>query len=652
MGLAIAALAFTAALGAGMAIDFEAGLDGWRLEGIEAVDGPGRWGKVALGESGRRGKCLVIDASGALQSPMIAYSGQRICVEFWMKLQGVRRGEKNWMGAGAQILAYGADRKPVKIHWGHWDVALEDGTTPWIRYSRRLVLPEQVKFIRLQLLGWHCRAGRIFIDDARLELRPAAEAPEPIELRIGPALSGPVLRFWDGVDASHLERLRFPHYQRALDQCQALGISWVRVHTPLACIKYDAQGMPADYSFMDRMLYELVRRGLRVYFTIEPMPDALALRPRGDRWCNVSPPKDWAAWRELVRRVIGHLEERFGKQVVRSWAFGVWNEPFAAGYFNGTHEEYLRLYRETVEAAAEVDPLITIGGPDGAGGELTRRFLEKLVGIRATSAGCRADFVSIHAYAGSGYKEPTPLLWKLPLTIARTKAMARRGGFSGPIWVTEWNCATSARAWSTDAYGAAFIPRAIAAMRDGAAPGQPYILRAPMPQRAFYFALADHPYSRESISTRSLGLITLAGVFKPTANCLRFMAQFSGAWLEVAGRDEQTGALAAVDGGSVAVVVWNSTDDPAEEQPARDVVLKVAGAEGRRFELWMIDERRSNFWDDWRAMESPERPTAEQVERLRRAEGRELAGQGRVGPGGVLRLRMPLPSVACIVIRP
>src|ERR1035438_6176996 len=42
---------------------------------------------------------------------------------------------------------------------------------------------------------------------------------------------------------------------------------------------------------------------------------------------NVTPPKDYAQWATLIRKLVAHWVERYGLVEVRQWSFEVWNEP-------------------------------------------------------------------------------------------------------------------------------------------------------------------------------------------------------------------------------------------------------------------------------------------------------------------------------------
>ena len=61
------------------------------------------------------------------------------------------------------------------------------------------------------------------------------------------------------------------------------------------------------------------------------MPKKLAFNPDDLHpfWYkpNVSPPKSWEEWDELMTHFARHLVDRYGIDEVSQWYFEVWNEP-------------------------------------------------------------------------------------------------------------------------------------------------------------------------------------------------------------------------------------------------------------------------------------------------------------------------------------
>ena len=110
----------------------------------------------------------------------------------------------------------------------------------------------------------------------------------------------------------------------------------------------------------------------------------------------IVPPEDERAWIDYIQAFVKFLIHRYGVEEVRTWYFEVWNEPDLPGaFFNGTRDEYFRLYEITARAIKAVDAAIPVGGPSTSGSKWVKSFL----------AFCRAndvpvDFVTTHQYAG------------------------------------------------------------------------------------------------------------------------------------------------------------------------------------------------------------------------------------------------------------
>ena len=133
------------------------------------------------------------------------------------------------------------------------------------------------------------------------------------------------------------------------------------------------------------------------------MPEKLALKEEGRPVKggffyrpNIVPPADYAAWRDYLQAFVRFLIHRYGAEEVRTWLFEVWNEPdLPFVFWNGSRDEYFRLYAESARAIKDVDAQIQVGGPATSGGKWISSFLRY----------CRendvpVDFVTTHQYAG------------------------------------------------------------------------------------------------------------------------------------------------------------------------------------------------------------------------------------------------------------
>jgi xylan 1,4-beta-xylosidase len=81
--------------------------------------------------------------------------------------------------------------------------------------------------------------------------------------------------------------------------------------------------------------------------------------------------------------------------------------------------------------------------------------------------------------------------------------------------------------------------------------------------------------------------------------------------------------------------------------PAADIDLSVGSLKEKRALVrhYRVDQQHSNAYETWKAMGSPQKPTAEQYKQLERAGQLEMLGspQWRNVTDGTVKLRFPLP---------
>ena len=164
----------------------------------------------------------------------------------------------------------------------------------------------------------------------------------------------------------------------------------------------DADGVKrAEYNFtyLDLVMDSYRACGLKPFLELGFMPDQMA---SGDQtvfyWKgNVTPPKSYEAWCDMVSATLRHLTDRYGADEVVTWPVEVWNEPNLSGFWKDADmKEYFRLFEETFHAVKKVDGRFRVGGPAicGVQDELwIREFLnfcrEKKIPL---------DFVTRHHY--------------------------------------------------------------------------------------------------------------------------------------------------------------------------------------------------------------------------------------------------------------
>ena len=155
----------------------------------------------------------------------------------------------------------------------------------------------------------------------------------------------------------------------------------------------DANGKPVyDFTITDQTFDEFQKAEVRPMVELGFMPKDLAAAVAGVTEYQIhypastisgasnNPPKDYAAWGELVRRYTEHLVQRYGKEQVSTWYFEVRNEPDIA-YWHGTPEEYYKLYDYSVAGVRAALPDAVVGGPaiTGPASEKASTFLDNFL---------------------------------------------------------------------------------------------------------------------------------------------------------------------------------------------------------------------------------------------------------------------------------
>lgn len=440
------------------------------------------------------------------------------------------------------------------------------------------------------------------------------------------------------------------------------GETWLKWSTTNT-YREDADGRAVyDWTILDKIFDVLHERQLRPLVEIGFMPRDLTIHPDGYTPPRVTrgkpqgavgggafyPPKDYAKWEALVEAWVRHCVARYGRDEVETWLWETWNEPNIR-FWQGTPEEYLRLYDHASAAVKRVLPKVRVGGPHvtnptSAGSEaFLRQFLDHCrdgVNHATGKRGAPLDFIAFHAKGG------TQLVGKeVRMNFANHLATIDRGcsivasypEFRDlPVIVGESDpdgcAACSSEFFPQNAYrngsqfasytAATFLREQDLADRHGV-----YLEGA----LTWAFVFPDQPWFAgfRTLSTR--------GVPKPVFNAFRMFSRLDSARVAVensAGRDlallmkgearatTDIDAVATRTEKSASVIVWHHHDDGAPG-PMVPVHLNVdrlpPKVEEVRMSHWRIDARHSNAYTAWREFGAPQNPTPGQIEALKRA---------------------------------
>jgi xylan 1,4-beta-xylosidase len=438
-----------------------------------------------------------------------------------------------------------------------------------------------------------------------------------------------------------------------------------------------------DWTITDRIFDTYIQAKAKPFVEIGFMPEALSTHPQPYQhsWPKTKiaagwayPPKDFEKWRELVFQWVKHCIARYGVEEVNSWYWEVWNEPDIE-YWQGTPDEYNRLYDFAVDGVKRAAPRARVGGPATTGpaspkaAAFLRQFLEHCAtGANAATGkhGAPLDFITYHAKG-----RPNVVASHVQMGLGKNLQDVSDGmqivtsfpQFRGlPIILSESDpegcAACSARVYPQNAYrnGALYPCYTAAAMSN-------------------IFTLADqHKANIEGMLTWAFefenqpyfdGFRTLAtnGIDKPVLNVFRMAAKMTGDRVPV----ESSGSIPVADimesgvrnnpfvdsmatksAGEISALIWNYHDDDLDS-PAADVRLIIAGVPPTAKQViirhYRIDNDHSNSYTLWKSLGSPQSPTPEQYSRLEAAGHLQELGPAESVPAksGKVELHFSLP---------
>lgn len=432
----------------------------------------------------------------------------------------------------------------------------------------------------------------------------------------GPAESFP--HFWEqAVGSDHAPIALRADWQAQLRRCHdELGFRSVRFHGLLS----DDMGTLIEhndallYSFynIDKIFDFVVDIGMRPLVELGFMPRALA---SGDETvfryaANVTPPKDYAQWAELIRRLTAHWIARYGYAEVRNWHFEVWNEPNLEAFWSGTQAEYFKLYKSTVAAIKGVDAELKVGGPATAKNAWITDFVEFCADQQIA-----CDFVSTHHYPtdalGKESDDTETSLAESPRSVLREQTQkAKDEAGAKPLFYTEWNSSSNPRdPLHDEPYAAAFVIKTIMEAK-GLVECYSFWTFTDIFAENYFPSVPFHG---------GFGLLNLQGIAKPIYRAFELLHQLGDEQLTVEGGHATVDVWVVRSTGKLTVLVSNYE---RPRHPLRREHLQIALANAPQpgaVSIERIDDEHANAKALWLTMGSPEYPDATQLERLQKA---------------------------------
>ena len=392
-----------------------------------------------------------------------------------------------------------------------------------------------------------------------------------------------------------------------------------------------------NFSYLDQIFDTMLAHGVKPFVEWGFMPTALASGDDTVFWWkgNITPPKEWGAWADLVGALTTHWVERYGLDAVRTWLFEVWNEPNLTNFWKDADQEaYFTLYETTVRAIRDVDSDLRVGGPAICGG--SDHWIESFLSFVQTRQ-VPLDFFTRHLYMAHAPSLVSPDFFYQSLApvhspLEELQEVRRRidaAGFSHlPLHITEFNTSYHPQCPVHDTpLNAAYLAQLLSEV-GGLVASLSYWTFSDL------FEEADVP---RALFHGGFGLLAREGIPKPTFHLFEFFQHLGRL---VQSRSEHS-LVTHTDSG-VALMAWNPVLVAGAENP-RVVTLTVPWPHGMALlRRRRVHDTAANPWGVWSRMGRPRFPDRQTVEFLKLASvpGIEILVQEPIG--GVLTVELLL----------
>jgi xylan 1,4-beta-xylosidase len=444
--------------------------------------------------------------------------------------------------------------------------------------------------------------------------------------------------------------LRDGYRQDLREVRQITGMQYIRFHAifhdEVGVYDEDAQGNPVlNFSYVDQIYDGLLANGVRPFVELSFMPKKLASNPAALHafWYkqNVSPPKDYAKWDDLITQFTKHLVERYGIDEVAQWYFEVWNEPNIDFWAGDPHQPtYFELYDHTARDIKAVSPRLRVGGPSTAQAAWADDFIRHCADNKIP-----VDFVSSHVYGNDksedvfGTHEQIPRDRMVCRAIAKVHEQIKSSAMPNlPLIWSEFNASYANEPEVTDAaYMGPWLADTIRQC-DG------------LVDEMSYWTFSD-VFEEQGVEKQpfygGFGLLAEDGIPKPAFNAFLLLHRLGEQRLAVTSDDV---LVTQRKDGSLIIAVWNVAAPNTKGSP-KTVELKFEHARFARVQETRLDPDHGDVHRAYEAMGSPRYPTKEQIEKLRAA-ARLSPAETREVKNASITLNIPAHGLVLLEAKP
>jgi xylan 1,4-beta-xylosidase len=438
-------------------------------------------------------------------------------------------------------------------------------------------------------------------------------------------------------------------YRRDLREVkQITGFQYVRFHAifhdEVGIYDENEQGQPIyNFSYLDQIYDGLLANGVRPFVELSFMPKKLAARDMPHAFWykpNVSPPKDWAKWDDLITAFAKHLIERYGMAEVSQWYFEVWNEP-NLDFWGGDPRQstYWDLYDHTAAALKAVNTKLRVGGPSTAQAAWADAFLQHCAEKKVP-----VDFVSSHVYGNDrsqdvfGTNEEIPRNAMVCRAVKKVHDQIKASSMPNlPLIWSEFNASYMNEPDVTDsAYMGPWLADTLRQC-DGLVDIMSYWTFSDVFEEQ---GVVKNPFYG------GFGLIAAGGIPKPAFNAFRLLHGLGDQRITL---DSDSALLTRRKDGTLVLAVWNYAPPEHKGGPV-NMTLTFKGEKIRHAVISLADPEHGDVHGPWQRMGSPRYPTQAQIEVLRKA-SQLPAPETRNIQNNELKITLPSYGLAVIELK-
>jgi xylan 1,4-beta-xylosidase len=432
-------------------------------------------------------------------------------------------------------------------------------------------------------------------------------------------VSHPFPHFWEEMFGSGraILSLRESYRQDLREVKQITDFKYVRFHAifhdEVGVYDEDNEQRPIyNFSYVDQIYDGLLAEGVKPFVELSFMPRKLAAKDIIQSFWykpNVSPPKDYTKWDDLITAFTEHLIGRYGIDEVAGWYFEVWNEP-NIDFWGGEPKQttYWQLYDHTARAIKKVNPRLRVGGPATAQAAWVDAFLQHCAQEKVP-----VDFVSSHVYANDraedvfGTSEDIPRSKMVCRAVKKVHDEIKASNMPTlPLIWSEFNASYKTEPTVTDsAYMGPWLADTIRQC-DGLA------------QMMSYWTFSDVFEEQGVVKTPfygGYGLIAAGHIPKPAYGAFQLLHKLGNQRVAIS---SDSALVTRRDDGSLVLAVWNYAP-PDEAGSSRTVTLRFNHMNANHASIWQVDTAHGDFHTLYQKMGEPRYPTLPQVEQLRAA---------------------------------